>query len=418
LVLGLAAVAGAPLLNAEPMAAVAAASAAPPAPQELELPALKAADRPSGRVVLRLGLERIGLGFGAAGPPAELADGTRRPAAAAAVVRLDAGRLPAAVLRGHSAERFLIEPLLAALQALRDYQQRAAGKGDGGAAGAGDGEAAGAGGGGEAGAGDGAGAGEGDGERHRADDGDGELAQIDLLVDRRVPFATLARVLYTLGRCRYGSWHFVLQRGDERSALVIAAPRYSDRPDRPPRPQKAPAAYRADLLLTWVAEGLRADALPRARGTEAGMTQARNTTVLGGPRLRPTPVQITAAGRCPAVPRVEQGLALAALRGLVASLGAQNDEPFGLILQPLPATPFGELAAVLVAAERAAGCTVRPVLAMALGAGGAGKPIDCSDAVAVGRVLARFAAEAERAGEQEKKVDSGALRDILGGGSD
>ncbi len=375
----------------------------------LDLPALEASGQPTGGVVVRVGKERIGVGFGAKGPPEKLADGTRRPAAAAAVVRLQNGRVPAAALRGRSAENFLIEPLFATLQAVRAYQQRAAEAGGGGADAFAEGD------------GDGAGGGDGDGERDgdEAGDGDAALGHIDLLVDRRVPFATLARVLYTLGQCRYGSWHFVLERAGERSALEIAAPRYSDRPTRP---QKRSAAYRADLRLTWMADGLRAEALPRPRDAPA-VPAARMTAVSGGRRARPARVQITAAGRCPAVPRTEQGLALEALGALVASLGAQNDEPFGLILEPLPATPFGELAAVLVAAGEAAGRGLRPLLAVGIGAGRPGAASDCSGAVAVDGVVERFAAEAEGAaaegaGGQEKKIDSDTLRGILGGGSE
>ncbi len=61
------------------------------------------------------------------------------------------------------------------------------------------------------------------------------------------------------------------------------------------------------------------------------------------------------------------------------------------------------------------GCLVLGLAAVAGAGDGDGERDGAGDG---GGVLARFAAEAERAGEQEKKVDSGALRDILGGGSD
>lgn len=168
-----------------------------------------------------------------------------------------------------------------------------------------------------------------------------ERRAINLVVDARVPMATVGHVIDMLSRARADEFHLVSGSGQAPTATTL---RWMPVAWDPPPARRPIRDVRLDLGLTWDTAGVRASALPRPADhapLENGLYEPPPGS--DGRLMFPSEVPLRA---------VDSDLPLdpPAIARLVADLCALNDGPFGVKLWPAPTTSLGDVMAAAIAA--------------------------------------------------------------------
>ncbi|MBN2499070.1 MAG: energy transducer TonB [Deltaproteobacteria bacterium] len=249
---------------------------------------------------------------------------------------------------------------------------------------------------------------------------EGSEARLNLYLDQRVPFATLAQVVYTAARRGFRACRLAVRsEASAVRAVAIDMPRAGGPAALLPLPREAWRSLRADLTLAWFDDGLQAtaDARPSASAGQPSLG-----VISPGLEL-PTHVVVTpAGGQCPLAPRSRSGeLDWTRLAPFVERLCAINAGPYGTLLMPAGHTPASELAAVLAAATPAERCRGPVGLAVAVDMPSGVRvelgPARCQGKIDLDELQARMQAASRRAAEPPPEGESalGALGPSLSG---